>query len=112
MRRILVERARHHRRLKHGGGQHRIDLATEPAASSVDLDDMLAVDGALDQLERLDSRKAQVVMLRYFAGLTVEETAGALDLSAATVKTEWAFARAWLRQVLRSSTLPPEDGRT
>src|SRR5688572_13066655 len=111
MRRILVERARHRHRLKHGGEQHRVDITSEPAASSADPDDVLAVDGALDQLQRLDSRKAQVVMLRYFAGLTVEETAAALDLSTATVKTEWAFARAWLRHVLRRKDSLTEDGR-
>jgi len=113
MRRILVERARHRERLKHGGGQRRVDLVTEPAGSTVDLADVLAVDGALDELERLDGRKAQVVMLRYFAGLTVEETAEALALSPATVKTEWAFARAWLRQALEVKAPPlPEDRRT
>ena len=111
MRRILVERARHRHRLKHGGEQHRVDITSEPAASGADPDDVLAVDDALDQLERLDSRKAQVVMLRYFAGLTVEETAAALDLSTATVKTEWAFARAWLRHVLRRKESLTEDGR-
>ena len=111
MRRILVERARHRHRLKHGGEQHRVDMPREPAASGADPDDVLAVDAALDQLQRLDSRKAEVVMLRYFAGLTVEETAAALDLSTATVKTEWAFARAWLRQVLRRKDALTEDGR-
>ena len=64
MRRILVERARHRHRLKHGGEQHRVDITSEPAASGADPDDVLAVDDALDQLQRLDSRKAQVVMLR------------------------------------------------
>jgi RNA polymerase sigma factor (TIGR02999 family) len=111
MRRILVERARHRRRLKHGGEQSRVDIASEPAASAADPDDVLAVDYALDQLQRLDRRKAQVVMLRYFAGLTVEETAAALDLSTASVKTEWAFARAWLRHVLRRKGSLTEDGR-
>jgi RNA polymerase sigma factor (TIGR02999 family) len=111
MRRILVERARHRHRLKHGGEQHRVDVTSEPAASGADPDDVLAIDDALDQLQRLDSRKAQVVMLRYFAGLTVEETAAALNLSTATVKTEWAFARAWLRHVLRRKGSLTEDGR-
>ena len=111
MRRILVDRARHRHRLKHGGEQHRVDITSEPAASGADPDDVLAVDDALDQLQRLDSRKAQVIMLRYFAGLTVEETAAALDLSTATVKTEWAFARAWLRHVLRRKDSLTKDGR-
>jgi DNA-directed RNA polymerase specialized sigma24 family protein len=62
--------------------------------------DLVAVDEALTRLEQTDPRKAQIVSLRYFAGLSIEETAGALDLSPATVKNEWAFARAWLYRVL------------
>ena len=61
---------------------------------------ILAVDEALERLEQVDPRKAQIVSLRYFAGLSVEETAAALDLSPATVKNEWAFARAWLYRLL------------
>ena len=60
------------------------------------LDDLVAVDEALTRLETIDPRKAKIVTLRYFAGLSVEETAKALDLSPATIKNEWAFARAWL----------------
>ena len=100
MRRILVERARRVRRLRHGGGQVQVELDPEAPAATSPLDDVLAVDQALDELEQFDARKAHVVMLRYFAGLTVEETADAMGLSAATVKNEWAFARAWLHRVL------------
>jgi RNA polymerase sigma factor (TIGR02999 family) len=106
MRRILVERARHYQRLKHGGDQRRVvlDTGVEPAAGAapggVDLTDVIAIDEALDRLEQIDARKAQVVMLRYFAGLSVEETATALGLSPATVKNEWAFARVWLHRQL------------
>ncbi len=100
MRRILVERARRTQRVKHGGGQVQVELDPESPAAGADLHDILAIDEALSELERLDPRKAQVVMLRYFAGLTVEETAEAMALSPATVKNEWAFARVWLHRVL------------
>jgi RNA polymerase sigma factor (TIGR02999 family) len=103
MRRILVERARHRKRLRHGGGRERVDvdaariLADKPEHDGTDL---IALDEALAQLEKMDARKAQVVSLRYFAGLSIEETAAAMDLSPATVKNEWAFARAWLHRQL------------
>jgi RNA polymerase sigma factor (TIGR02999 family) len=103
MRRILVERARHRRREKHGGGRARAELAEDIAAApqpEADGTDLIALDDALRKLEALDARKAQVVSLRYFAGLTVDETAAALDLSPATVKNDWAFARAWLHREL------------
>jgi RNA polymerase sigma factor (TIGR02999 family) len=105
MRRILVERARHYQRLKHGGEQQRVSWEpdVEHGAEGMDLADVLAVDEALDRLEQIDPRKAQVVMLRYFAGLSVEETAMALGLSPATVKNEWAFARVWLYKQLSLS---------
>ena len=100
MRRILVERARHYRRIRHGGEQQRVELDTESPALAPALADVLAIDQALTRLEQIDPPKAQVVLLRYFAGLTVEETAAAMNLSPATVKNEWAFARAWLHDVL------------
>jgi|SRR5690606_20493180 len=99
MRRILVERARHAKRLKHGGGMKREELHEHAVATDAgDAVDLLALDEALSRLELYDARKAQIVSLRYFGGLTIEEVAGALDLSPATVKSEWAFARAWLRR--------------
>jgi RNA polymerase sigma factor (TIGR02999 family) len=103
MRRILVERARHYRRVKHGGEQQRVELDVEAPAPAAELTDVLAVDQALTRLEQIDPTKARVVLLRYFAGLTIEETADAMDLSPATVKNEWAFARAWLHDALRSA---------
>ncbi len=104
MRRILVERARHYRRVKHGGTQQRVELDLESPALAPALPDVLAVDEALTRLEQIDPPKARVVLLRYFAGLTIEETAAAMDLSPATVKNEWAFARAWLHDVLSTGT--------
>jgi RNA polymerase sigma factor (TIGR02999 family) len=103
MRRILVERARHYRRVKHGGHERRVELDQDAPAPGEDLADVLAIDQAVTRLERIDAGKARVVMLRYFAGLTIEETASALDVSPATVKNEWAFARAWLHDALRST---------
>ena len=106
MRRILVERARHYRRIKHGGAQHRVELDSEAPGTASALPEVLAVDQALTKLEQIDPQKARVVLLRYFAGLTVEETAAAMDVSPATVKNEWAFARAWLHDVLRGADDP------
>ena len=102
MRRILVERARHRKRFKHGGGRDRIELNDQADLVQTEKDgtDLIALDEALEKLEKLDPRKAKVVSLRYFGGLSVEETANAMDLSPATVKNDWAFARAWLHREL------------
>lgn len=100
MRRIMVERARHYQRIKHGGSEERVEMDTGIMRVDPALTDLVAVDEALTRLEQTDPRKAQVVSLRYFAGLSVEETAAAMDLSPATVKNEWKFARAWLHRAL------------
>jgi RNA polymerase sigma factor (TIGR02999 family) len=100
MRRILVERARHYQRLRHGAGAARVSLEDEMPRADPQLVDLVAVDEALTRLEQTDPRKAEIVTLRYFAGLSIEETAAALDLSAATVKNEWKFARVWLYRAL------------
>jgi RNA polymerase sigma factor (TIGR02999 family) len=106
MRRILVERARHYKRIKHGSGQQRVELNADQVAIDPATTDLVAIDEALDQLAAYDARKAQVVMLRYFAGLTVEETAQAMDLSPATIKNEWMLARAWLHRALAANQTP------
>ena len=111
MRRILVDRARHYHRLKHGNDAERVELDTGIAHADPSLTDLVALDEALTRLEQTDARKAQIVSLRYFAGLTVEETAGALGLSTATVKNEWAFARAWLYRALAPVSEPPGPDR-
>ena len=102
MRRILVERARHHGRIKHGGGVRRVELdesaLNQPLTNEPDPTNLLALDEVIERLEKYDKRKADVVMLRYFAGLSIEETAAALGVSPATVKNEWTFARAWLHR--------------
>jgi RNA polymerase sigma factor (TIGR02999 family) len=110
MRRILVERARHYRRIKHGAGSEHVELDEMLLRTDPGLTDVIAIDEALAQLELADPRKAQVVTLRYFAGLSVDETAAAMDLSPATVKNEWAFARAWLFRMLNPSDAPPPGG--
>jgi RNA polymerase sigma factor (TIGR02999 family) len=102
MREILIEHARARSARKRGGGAVRLTLddALMPmAAASIDV---LALDEALERLARLDERHARVVELRYFGGLSVEETAVALDLSPATVKRAWTLARAWLFRELTS----------
>lgn len=111
MRRILVERARHYQRIKHGSAAERVELDSAMMRVDPALTDLVAVDEALTRLEQTDARKAQIVSLRYFAGLSIEETAGALDLSPATVKNEWAFARAWLYRALAPLGEPPADER-
>jgi RNA polymerase sigma factor (TIGR02999 family) len=98
MRRILIESARCKHRLKHGGERRRVDLDAELQITGHP--DLLELDEALGQLAAEDSAAAKVVELRYFAGLTIEETALALNLSVRTVHRHWAFARAWLYQRL------------
>jgi RNA polymerase sigma factor (TIGR02999 family) len=97
MRRILVDAARHKGSQKAGGGRQRLDLAAlQPAAAEPDID-LLDLDEALAKLERIDRRKADVVKLRFFAGLTNAQAAEALGISASTADNDWAYARSWLR---------------
>lgn len=102
MRRILVERARRHHAAKHGGGRDRSPFHDEIAVEMPgDRVDIIALDDALSRLAQRDARKAEIVHLRYFAGLTIEETAAAMELSPATVKSEWSYARLWLFRELQ-----------
>jgi RNA polymerase sigma factor (TIGR02999 family) len=100
MRRILIERARRRQRLRHGGGLVRVNIEEHDVATGVAHDDILAISDALDVLEQHDRRVADVVRLRFFVGFTVEETAEKLGVSPATVKLDWAFARAWLQRAI------------
>jgi RNA polymerase sigma-70 factor, ECF subfamily len=105
MRQILVQRARARKAAKRGGAPHRItldDRNIDQAHLPADID-VLALDEALSKLAALDREQAQIVELRYFGGLTVEETADVLGSSPATVKRHWAMARAWLKQTLEST---------
>jgi RNA polymerase sigma factor (TIGR02999 family) len=100
MREILIEHARGRGARKRGGGAVRITLDEVVAPVAEPSIDVLALDEALERLARLDERHARVVELRYFGGLSVEETAAALELSPATVKRAWTLARAWLYREL------------
>jgi RNA polymerase sigma factor (TIGR02999 family) len=102
MRRILVENARRKRRAKHGGDRQRIEL-DETLAVADPRKDLLALDDALDQLAAQEPIKAELVKLRYFAGLSLEEAAALLRISPATAKRYWAVARAWLFAALSES---------
>ncbi|MCC6783694.1 MAG: sigma-70 family RNA polymerase sigma factor [Planctomycetes bacterium] len=100
MRRILVNHERDRRRLKRGGRAQRLELADVPAGQGTAGIDLLVIEEALAELERIDPRKVEVVQLRFFAGLDLVETAAALDISVAQVKRDWALARAWLARAL------------
>jgi RNA polymerase sigma-70 factor (ECF subfamily) len=109
MRQILVQRARRRHAAKRGGNPERITLDEQllPAERGRPGDiEVLALDAALERLAALDERQAKVVELRYFGGLTVDETAEALDISPATVKRHWTLARAWLRRELEPPKTP------
>lgn len=96
MRRLLIDHARARRMQKRGGEVVRITLVDAPLEEGLDVEQLLALNDALEKLETLDPQQAKVVEMRYFAGMSVEETAAALEISTATVKREWAMARAWL----------------
>lgn len=100
MRRILIENARRKKAARHGGGQQRVDIETLNLAAETKDDELLAVHEALDGLAVEDPQKAELVKLRYFVGLTIEEAADVLGISSATAKRQWTFARAWLYQAI------------
>ncbi len=102
MRRILIERARRYARHKHGAGRQRVALGDELAIAEPDAEELLALDRCLDRLEARDAAMAQVVKLRFFAGLTVGETAAATGVSPRQVARLWSGARAWLRREMRT----------
>ena len=101
MRRVLVDHARTRRALRRGGGETQLTLGNaEHAVAAAENVDVLALDDALARLATLDPRKARLVELRYFAGLSIPEAAAALGVSQATIGREWAVARMWLRREL------------
>ncbi len=102
MRRILVEHARARGCVKRGTAERRVRLEGVDVSSEQDLDEILAVDEALRRLEQVDAQAAEVVRLRHYAGLSMEETAEALGLSLRTAHRDWAYARAWLQRALRA----------
>ena len=100
MRRVLVDYAVGRRTQKRGGAQQRVALTDGPAEPAAPIETLLAIDAALRRLETVDGRLARVVECRYFGGMSVEETAEALQVSDATVKRHWTVARAWLNREL------------
>ena len=96
MRRILIDQARRKQRLKHGGQHVRVPLSDIEPAAEAPAEELLALDAALDRLTAIDPIKAELVKLRYFAGLSEEEAATALGISRATASRYWTFAQAWL----------------
>jgi RNA polymerase sigma factor (TIGR02999 family) len=107
MRRILLNRARDKGRMKRGGQFQRVGLDKVELAVDAPNEDLAAIDDAIERLSEEDAECAKVVKLRFFAGLSIDETAGALGISASTAKRHWAYARAWIFDVLR-----PDDNST
>jgi RNA polymerase sigma factor (TIGR02999 family) len=103
MRRILIERARRKGRIRHGGDLRRVDLLDAEAAAPSEDEQVLLLDEALTRLATAPPQAAELVKLRFFAGLSLEEIAPLLDLSPRTARRLWAFARAWLRRDMERS---------
>jgi len=102
MRRILIDNARRKRALRHGGNQQRLDVDEIEIAALEKEDELLAMNEALEKFAVVDKQKAELVKLRYFVGLTIEEAAGILGISVPTAKRWWTFARAWLYQQIQN----------
>jgi len=100
MREILIEQARRKAAVKHGGHGRRVELAEGLAVIEPPAEDVLALDEAVQQLQEQDPRLAEIVLLRYYTGLSIEETAEVIGASLSTVKRDWRFARSWLAQRL------------
>jgi|SRR5579872_1088851 len=108
MRRVLIDHARSKRRVKRGGMQQKVALEDVVIAAEEQTYDLVALDEALDRLAKVDARQSRIVELRFFGGLSVEQTAEVLKISPKTVKRDWAVARAWLHRELRNN--PSDDG--
>jgi RNA polymerase sigma factor (TIGR02999 family) len=106
MRRILVEQARHKKSAKGGGQRQRVALDEEHLAAPRRDVDLLALNEALDRLSQQDHRKAELVKLRFFAGLTIQQAASTLGIAESTADADWAYAKAWLRVELAAAAEP------
>jgi RNA polymerase sigma factor (TIGR02999 family) len=106
---VVVEHARQKVSLKRGGGRMRLDLAKLTIAHDAPADEIVALADAMEEFARVDPRKHQLVLLRFFGGCTAEEVATAMDLSLSTVAREWRFARAWLHKRLSNTPDPPSE---
>jgi RNA polymerase sigma factor (TIGR02999 family) len=104
IRRILVERARRKQAARHGGLRHRAELDPDQIAAPAPDDELLALHEALDRLAEQHPEKAELVKLRYFAGLTADQAAAALGISPSTADRHWAYARAWLRRAMSTGS--------
>lgn len=107
MRQILVNYAKYRKREKRGGGQSNLPLEEARFVADEQVDDVIALDLALNKLAALNQRQSRVVEFRYFAGLSLNETAASLGVSVATVKRDWTFARAWLHRELSIASADP-----
>jgi RNA polymerase sigma factor (TIGR02999 family) len=110
MRRILVDHARTKKRAKRGGSNIRVSLSKVTLATKEEHLDVEALDEALERLAEIDEQQSRIVELRYFSGLTVEETAEVLGISTATVKRDWSMARAWLHREISGDAGQHEQG--
>ena len=110
MRRVLVDAARAQKNQKRGGALHRVTLADNLPATSETPDDLIAIDTALQALAAEHDRKARVVELWFFGGLSVQETAEVLKVSDETITRDWKFAKAWLMRELSGTRLPASNG--
>jgi RNA polymerase sigma factor (TIGR02999 family) len=106
MRQILIDNARRKKTLRHGGGWVRMNIESLELASAMDDEQLLAVHEALDRLAAHDPQKAELVKLRFFAGLTMEQAAEVLGLSVPTAKRHWTYARAWLYREIKAKQTP------
>ncbi len=103
MRRILIDNARRKRALRHGGGQRRVDIPEQDIAAQAGDEQLLAINEALEKLAARDQQKAELVKLRFFVGLTIEEAADILGFSVPTAKRYWIYARAWLHAEINAA---------
>lgn len=108
-RHVLIDHAARRRTLKRGSGVRAVELDDQVASAERPLDELIAVGQLLDRLETLEPRQVRVVECRFFGGLSLDETAEALGISAATVSRDWTFARAWLHRELASASAPAEN---
>ncbi len=110
MRKILIEKARRKHRVKHGGDRRRVQLDSAIATTLMSLDELLAVNEVLDRLIAHAPRKADLVKLRFFAGMSLPEAASALGISLATAERDWTYAKCWLYAQLEDRGDRPESG--
>lgn len=104
MRRILVDYARAKKRVKRGGDKVRVELEEGKAISINKDDDVILIDDAIKELEKVDQRQAEIIELRFFSGMTVKEVAEALQVSKRTIEGDWTMAKAWLKRYIKAQT--------